>query len=90
MYQYNENGAVIRIADNTLIGNPDTDGDFQVWTAEGNTPADHVPLVLTYEQRRLTEYPSVGDQLDALWKGGQAQADMKVVIDAVKANHPKP
>ena len=44
------------------------------------------------EYRRLREkaYPSIGDQLDALWKGGQDAADMKALIDAVKADYPKP
>lgn len=39
--------------------------------------------------KRAKEYPPIGDQLDALWKGGQAQADMKVRIDAVKVKYPK-
>ena len=25
-----------------------------------------------YRRQRITEYPSIGDQLDALWKGGDA------------------
>jgi hypothetical protein len=33
--------------------------------------------------------PPIGDQLDALWKGGQPEADMKLIIDGVKATHPK-
>lgn len=43
-----------------------------------------------YQRLRREEYPPVGDQLDALWKGGQAAADMKAIIDGVKAKHPKP
>ena len=43
-----------------------------------------------YKSKRAAAYPSIGDQLDALWKGGQAQADMKQIIDGVKAAHPKP
>ena len=43
------------------------------------------------EYRRLREkaYPAIGDQLDALWKGGQAQEEMKALIDAVKSDYPK-
>lgn len=44
----------------------------------------------SYAEKRLMEYPSVGDQLDALWKGGQAQADMSAKVQAVKAKFPKP
>ena len=42
-----------------------------------------------YDVKRQRAYPLIGDQLDALWKGGQAQADMKAIIDNVKATHPK-
>jgi hypothetical protein len=40
------------------------------------------------EKRRL-EYPSIGDQLDALWKGGDALAEMRARIMAVKEKYPK-
>ena len=38
---------------------------------------------------RRNSYPSIGDQLDALWKGGDDQAAMKVLIDKVKSDNPK-
>jgi hypothetical protein len=37
-----------------------------------------------YQKLREKMYPPIGDQLDALWKGGQAAADMKAKIQAVK------
>ena len=43
----------------------------------------------TYQELRVQAYPPIGDQLDALWKGGQPEADMKLIIDGVKATHPK-
>lgn len=43
-----------------------------------------------YKERRAKEYPSVGDQLDALWKGGKEADDMRVRIQAVKDKYPKP
>ncbi len=43
-----------------------------------------------YQLKRKYEYPSIGDQLDALWKGGQAAAEMKAQIDAIKTKYPKP
>lgn len=46
--------------------------------------------LVQYQTDRQNNYPSIGDQLDALWKGGQAQADLKILIDGVKAAHPKP
>ena len=38
----------------------------------------------------VVAYPEIGDQLDALWKGGDAEAAMKVIVDKVKSDNPKP
>ena len=43
-----------------------------------------------YQRQRATEYPPIGDQLDALWKGGDAAAEMLATVMAVKAKYPKP
>lgn len=43
-----------------------------------------------YRRQRITEYPPIGDQLDALWKGGDAAAEMLATVMAVKAKYPKP
>ncbi len=42
-----------------------------------------------YIAKRQAEYPSIGDQLDALWKGGDAAAEMLAKVQAVKAKYPK-
>ena len=42
-----------------------------------------------YIEKRQAEYPAIGDQLDALWKGGEAAADMLAKVQAVKAKYPK-
>ena len=47
------------------------------------------PDIPDYYAKRRAEYPSIGDQLDAMWKGGEAQAAMFDVITAVKAKYPK-
>lgn len=47
------------------------------------------PDIPDYYAKRRSEYPSFGDQLDALWKGGEAQANMQAQIAAVKAKYPK-
>lgn len=44
----------------------------------------------TYKGKRRAEYPSIEDQLDALWKGGADEAAMRTQIEAVKVKHPKP
>ena len=42
-----------------------------------------------YKQQRVAEYPLIGDQLDALWKGGEAAAEMLAKVQAVKNKYPK-
>lgn len=44
----------------------------------------------TYDQKRREEYPSVQEQLEALWEGGDAAEAMRVRIAAIKARYPKP
>ena len=43
----------------------------------------------TYITKRQSEYPPIGDQLDALWKGGDAAAEMLTKVQAVKTKYPK-
>jgi hypothetical protein len=45
---------------------------------------------LAYRFERAMEYPSIGDQLDALWKGGDAATAMLAQVQAVKTKYPKP
>lgn len=45
---------------------------------------------MAYYEKRAKAYPPIGDQLDALWKGGQAAIEMKLLVDAVKIQYPKP
>jgi hypothetical protein len=42
-----------------------------------------------YKFSRVREYPAIGDQLDALWKGGDDAAEMLAKVQAVKAKYPK-
>jgi hypothetical protein len=42
-----------------------------------------------YQNKRASEYPSIGDQLDALFKAGVFPADMAATIQAVKDKYPK-
>ena len=44
---------------------------------------------MTYADKRRRSYPPIGDQLDALWKGGDDAAAMKVIVDKVKSDNPK-
>jgi hypothetical protein len=42
-----------------------------------------------YISKRQAEYPPIGDQLDALWKGGDAATEMLAKVQAVKIKYPK-
>jgi len=43
----------------------------------------------TYDWKRLKAYPTIGDQLDALFKAGVFPEDMAAKIQAVKDKYPK-
>ena len=67
----------------------------EAFDAEGNPVAYDKDAVQAYVDahayiaKRQAEYPSIGDQLDALWKGGDAQAEMLAKVQAVKTKFPK-
>jgi hypothetical protein len=50
------------------------------------------PSIPDYYALRRSEYPSLGDQLDAVWKGLESQSfiDMQGKIASIKAKYPKP
>ena len=69
------------------------------WVVDGETLTfdksqadsdDAAIAAVAYKDVRRAAYPEIGDQLDALWKGGDAQSAMKVVVDKVKSDFPKP
>lgn len=60
--------------------------DEVVAIAEANAP----PIEIRYAVNRVKEYPSIGDQLDALFHAGVFPQEMHNRIAAVKAKYPKP
>lgn len=42
-----------------------------------------------YAESRALEYPPIKEQLDALWKGGDAQEEMRQKVTAIKDKYPK-
>ncbi len=42
-----------------------------------------------YQRKRVAEYPSIGDQLDALFHAGVFPSDMAAQIQAIKDKYPK-
>lgn len=75
-----------------VVSVDDTAGAFD---AQGNQVEIDLALVNAwqdpdaYKYARAREYPSIGDQLDALWKGGDAAAEMLAKVQAVKVKYPK-
>jgi len=53
-------------------------------------PGSALNQLVAIRSQRAAAYPPIGDQLDAIWKGGAEQAKMKEIILAVKAAYPKP
>ena len=53
-------------------------------------PTLAAPIVLNVATLRAAEYPTVQDQLDAIWKGGVEMQAMRMKVAAVKTKYPKP
>jgi len=69
-------------------------GDI-AYDADGNEVAYDKAAVQAYVDahayiaKRASEYPPIGDQLDALWKGGAEAEAMLAKVQAVKNKYPK-
>jgi hypothetical protein len=63
-------------------------GSVQITDEEAESLRPQPPAP-TYRELRAAEYPPIGDQLDALWKGGVAAEEMLATVMAVKAKYPK-
>lgn len=68
------------IEDLEVVDEPD-------WTEERYT--NEINAQKPYDERRRNSYPPIGDQLDALWKGGDDAEEMKVLVNKVKTDNPK-
>ena len=68
------------------------DADKKTLTYDKSTADsdDAAIAAVAYKEVRRAAYPEIGDQLDAIWKGGDDQEAMKVIVDKVKSDNPKP
>lgn len=92
-----QNGKVINIGEwdfqydeNENTQNPMPEGaEFGDFDVVQNAAGQYV-LANDYRKLREAEYPSIGDQLDALFKAGAFPDDMSALIASVKDKYPKP
>jgi len=69
---------------------PSEDGEGTVRLDGFLTPSEFLARRnADYVSRRMSEYPAIGDQLDALFKAGVFPDDMAAQIQAVKDANPK-
>lgn len=78
------------------------DGKITAWRHKTIEQPDEIQLVadlkeyisyqasILYQKKRAMEYPSIEDQLDALWQGGKTLEEMRVKVLRVKEKYPKP
>ena len=93
MYKLTNTETIIRIADKAHIPINPANSDYAnylEWVEAGNTAtaADAIPDP-TYQENRVSEYPPIGDQLDALYHAGVFPDAMAATIKAIKDKYPK-
>ncbi len=88
---YNTHPSVVRINDSLgafdVDGNPVTLDQAIVDTETARLQAESDAT--KYQRDRKAEYPSIGDQLDALFHAGVFPADMAAQLQAVKDKYPR-
>ena len=91
MYKLTNTETIIRIADKAHIPNDPANTDYAnylEWVEAGNTAtaADAIPDP-TYQENRVAEYPSIGDQLDDIYHNGLTK--WKATVKVIKDKYPK-
>ena len=93
--------AIRNIHSNVVVINGDYP-ECQAWDADGNEVTLDIDRINTeinnlrnkwvsteYQRLRKVDYPSIGDQLDALFHAGVFPPEMAAQIQAVKDKYPK-
>lgn len=87
--------AIMSIHNNVVTVHGNLQNEIQAWDANGNTITIDWTQVNSwtdpdaYKEKRLNEYPAIGDQLDALFHAGVFPPEMAAQIQAVKDKYPK-
>ena len=86
----NRHEALYKLYPNVVMINNEVpyDSDGNVVTIDENVVQVKLDKV-AYIDKRIREYPSIGDQLDALFHAGVFPEEMAAQIQAVKDKYPK-
>ena len=86
----NRHEAIYKLYPNVITINNEIpyDADGNVVTIDENAVQVELDKV-AYIDKRIREYPSIGDQLDALFHAGVFPEEMAAQIQAVKDKYPK-
>lgn len=94
------NGTLVNIGDwdfreeeiegELVVTNPLPDGSIEVDRDIAESAKGRLLLADDWHSLRADAYPSIKDQLDAMWKGGVYADEMAEIVQAVKDKYPKP
>ena len=73
----------------TIVKDTPLTDDITVEEREVIQNKNGIFLASDYQHLRVSEYPKLSDQIDALWKGGTDADEMKARVLAVKDKYPK-
>lgn len=73
-----------------VTGNPLPAGAIEEDRTVVESAKGRLLLAEDWYELRADEYPSIKDQLDAMWKGGAAADEMAARVQAVKDKYPAP
>ena len=90
--EYNDgtpNKAITSISDYSTITDNHAAKKAANTKAASDAATAQATLEATYGWKRANEYPSIGDQLDALYHAGTFDSTMTATLKAVKDKYPK-
>jgi hypothetical protein len=86
---YTQREGFIEVADDVYGGMVQlADGTFDL--SDEVKAANQAALATQYQRDRAAAYPSIGDQLDMIYRAGLGGDEFQAAIAAVKAEYPKP
>lgn len=72
-----------------VIGNPIPEGAVELEAEIEETAKGRLVLSSDWHTLREDAYPPLKDQLDAMWKGGEAAQEMAALVQSIKDRYPK-